>query len=419
MDNKLYVWVYLTDANSPSRCGEIDLVGGRFCRFSYAREWLENGKAFPLSPDLPLRAGEFEPPSGLDIHPIFEDAAPDAWGRRVIDKIHNPRRRSHIDYLALAGENRIGALGFSWSPDAYVSPATDQFNQADLAELMAAAKAIEDRLPVSERMMRFLRPGSNVGGARPKALIRNNNTSWIAKFEADGDIVDVAAVEYASQELAARCGIETPSAQLIPVRGRNVLLVKRFDRAPDGSRIHFASARTMLLAQGNSSQDMSYWALAETARKLSAKPKEDCLQVFRRMIFNVLIENTDDHEKNHAFLFGADGWRLAPAYDVQPQLQGVGYQQLLLGKTGHEASLSNALSEVGRFMLTQSEASHQVDIMIDMLLDWKDVFRNCGVSDQDIDACDRYMLKAPGVSERLKAVKGMMTEKPLSKALRR
>lgn len=200
------------------------------------------------------------------------------------------------------------------------------------------------------------------------------------------------AIEHASLRLAHRCGIDVPLSRLVRVGARNLLLVKRFDRQRR-HRVHFASARTMLIAEGMTEDAMGYADLADAARRLSLTPQRDCHQLFRRMTFNVLLENTDDHAKNHAFLYQNGHWRLAPAYDIAPQLQGIGYHQVRIGKEGHVPTLSNVLSEAGRFMLSPDEAARVVDGMVGLIRDWQAVFAAEGVEQHDIDVCAAYVLR--------------------------
>lgn len=409
MNNLLYVWAYPQDEPEPVICGVLELLGGRRCLFDYDPSWLEHPKRFVLSPDMPLRAGSIEPPAGLDLHPIFEDAGPDRWGQNVINKVFNPQRRSPIEYLELAGEDRIGALGFSRSRDEYLALPEQAFCAADLSDLVRAANALSSQMPIDDNLRQLLRPGASAGGARPKAIIRHENEDWIAKFDAEGDECDVAAVEHASLRLASQCGIDVPDSQLVKVGARNVLLVKRFDRE-DNNRVHFASARTMLLAEGIQESAMGYSDLADVARRLAADPKRDCEQLFRRMTLNVLIENTDDHDKNHAFLYKNGNWHLSPAYDFQPQLQGIGYHQLRIGKEGHVPAISNVLSEANRFLLRREDAEQIVEDILAKTRGWQTVFETEGVSRHDIDLCASYVLRpslflygvAPEVSVEIK-----------------
>ena len=392
MIDRLAVWIYPPDQHEPARCGTLTLVGGRVHLFEYDRTWLSRKDAFVLSPDLPLHWGVIESGMGRAIHPIFEDAGPDKWGRSVIDKVFNLSRVAEMDYLACAGEDRIGAMGFSWDEARYVAINERPFEARDIEDLMRAARAMQNREPIDERMKRLLRPGTSAGGARPKAVIRDEGRSWIAKFPAEGDAVDVCAIEHASLQLARLSGISVPITKLVEVTlGKHAVLVERFDRAPNETRRHFASARTMLLAQGIRPDGAAYSDIAATARRFSLNPRDDAHEVFRRMVFNILMENTDDHDKNHGFLMMDGGWCLAPAYDMQPQLHGLGVQQLRVGNLGYESSLENAVSDCGRFMLSEPDAREIVEKMLAILESWPQVYREHGVSELDIEHCQRFV----------------------------
>jgi serine/threonine-protein kinase HipA len=410
MNNDLFVWFYPPHGQEPQLCGRLDLIGGRQCVFSYAREYLSRADGIALCPDLPLRDGQYTAPVGLELHPIFEDAGPDRWGRRVIDRAFNPRRRAAIDYLALAGEDRIGALGFSASDEIYQVDQAPAFHRSDLPSLIEAARAVELQLPIDERLRQLLRPGGTAGGARPKAVIDDEGSAWIAKFAADGDAVDFCAIEHASVRLARECGIEAPESRLVQLGRSRALLVKRFDREPGGGRIHFASARTMLLGDGIPEEQMAYADIAEFARRFSPTPAEDSLQMFRRMVLNILIENTDDHAKNHAFLHqGTDRWRLSPVYDIQPQLQGIPYQQLIVGDEGTDPTLTNALSQAGRFMLTPAAAHAEVERILETVSGWREVFGESGVCERDIHELESFMMRdveLPPLSTRRRTKRG-------------
>ena len=392
-DDILYVWIYPEGLLRPVLCGKLELLNGRKCVFSYDEGWIEREGAFALSPDMPLQSGVMDPPAKLDIHPIFEDAGPDRWGKNIINKVFNPQRRSPLEYLELAGENRIGALGFSRSASEYLAMDGASFHVADLPELIRAANALSLQMPIDDNLRRLLRPGSSAGGARPKCIIKHRGEDWIAKFLADGDEHDVCAIEHASLELARRCGINAVESELVKVSNRDVLLVKRFDRHHEG-RVHFSSARTLLIADGIAEGQMGYADVAAIARRLSSSPKEDSHELYRRMVLNILIENTDDHEKNQAFVFHQGEWKLSPAYDVLPQLQGLGFHQMRIGKDGNKSRIANALSECERFMLKPSEAKAVVEQMYEQVKSWRDVFANSGVPQRDIEACGSYVLRS-------------------------
>jgi serine/threonine-protein kinase HipA len=392
MNNYLYVWVFTKDSwASPVLCGRLELLGGRRCLFAYDDSWLLRPDSFELSPDIPLRKGAFNPSQGLDVHPIFDDAGPDKWGKNIINKIYNPARRFPFEYLLLSGENRIGALAFSESSEKYLPLKSDIFSSAELDDLVAAVEAMRHNLPIDERFRVLLRNGSSAGGARPKSIIRHKGGDWIAKFKTQDDEYDVCAIEHASLVLAGLCGINAAKSELFSSGKNKAVLVSRFDRDGD-IRIHFASARTLLIAEGISEQDMGYSDMADISRKFSGSPEKDCHELFRRMIVNVMIENTDDHDKNHAFLYVNKKWQLSPAYDVSPQLQGIGYHQLRIGTSGYEPSIENALSECGSFLLKRFEAEQIVESVFNEISLWKSVFENSGVNSYDIDLCEKYIL---------------------------
>jgi len=393
MDDLLYVWIYPSGEDKPVLCGMLELLQGRRCVFSYDSSWLARKGAFPLSPDIPLGPGVVEPPEGMDIHPVFEDAGPDRWGKNVINKVFNPLRRSHLEYLELAGENRIGALGFSRSGAEYIMEKGASFNVVDLPELIRAADALALQMPIDDDLRRLLRPGSAAGGARPKAAIKHKNSDWIAKFPAESDQYDMCAFEHASLVLAKLCGVNTVESELLKVGKQNVLLVKRFDR--EEGRLHFVSARTMLVADGVVESRMGYADLADVVRRYCSSPEETCHQLFRRMVVNVLIENSDDHERNHGFLYRDGQWALSPAYDVLPQRQGLGYHHLRIGKDGNMGNIANALSDCQRFLLKPAAAELIVSEIFGKMLGWRDVFANEGVSQQDIKSFEGYVLRDP------------------------
>lgn len=391
-NNNLYVWVYSENASEPVLCGKLELLQGRKCIFSYDASWIVRPDAFALSVDMPLMQGIMEPPAGLSIHPIFDDAGPDRWGRNIIDKVINPLRRSQLEYLELAGENRIGCMGFSRSAAAYQPDRTSIIRETDIPNLLDAIHALNLHLPLDEHMRRLLRPTSSAGGARPKSIIQYKNKEWIAKFPAEGDEYDVCAIEQASLMLAKHCGIHTAESEILAIGKQSVLLVSRFDR--DSGRSHFASARTMLIAEGLDESKIGYADMADFIRKHCASPKDTCHELYRRMVFNILIENTDDHERNHGFLYQNRQWRLSPAYDVLPQHQGLGYHHLRIGKLdGNMGNIANALSESNHFLLKPAEAEIIINEIHGQVLNWREFFRKAGVMQRDIDSFDRYILR--------------------------
>lgn len=395
IDRALYVWIYLAGAVLPTPCGTLSLLpGNRRVSFRYLDGYLTRSDGSALSPDIPLRKGEFMPPDGEALHPVFDDAGPDKWGRMVIDREDNPSRRSEIDYLWYSGEDRVGALGFSDSPEHYQPLAKSHAFRADqLADLLEAARCLEANLPLEERFRRLLKQGTSLGGMRPKTVLEDEGKAWIAKFPSITDTFEVCAMEHASLLLAGKCGIAAPVSRLISVGKQRVMLVERFDRLPGGGRIPYLSARSMLIAEGYARSEFSYPSLAEIVRKHAHDSGQDCLQLFRRMVFNILLDNSDDHEKNHGFLFDGKHWNLAPAFDVSPQLQGLGYQQLGVGESGMESTIENALSGCASFGLSKATAQREIDLIAETLSRWPRIFAEEGVPPQDIESAIRFVMR--------------------------
>lgn len=396
----LQVFVYPRGALAPVACGLLRLLPGfTGTVFAYRADYLRRADAFALDPfALPLRAGDFVFPktqAGL-LPPAFEDAAPDQWGRIVIERTRGELpRRSEFDYLAAAGGDRTGALAFS----AMEAPLAEEDESAQgidqLREIEEAAQRIAAGLPVEERHRLLLRKGASIGGVRPKCVVREGEALWIAKFNARDENLDAVALEYAGMRLAAQCGILVPAVRKAALEGgHHALLVARFDREWLGAhfgRIAYLSGRSLMRGywqamQGEAVAEYGYPLLAEAMRAGCAAHslRDDLAQLYRRMLFNILIDNTDDHEKNHGFLLGPQGWRLAPAFDLSSQLHALGYQGMTVGAQGRASSMENALSECARFGLGVGEARAIIDEIEDALRGWEALYRECGVDEESI-----------------------------------
>jgi len=393
----LQVFVYLRGARTPVACGTLRLLPGFVgTTFAYHAAYLRRSDAIALDPfAFPLRAGDFVFPktaAGL-LPPAFEDAAPDQWGRIVIERTRGELpRRSEFDYLAAAGGDRSGALAFSLTQDSLAEEDEAAPGIEQLSEIEQAAQHIAAGLPVEERHRLLLRKGTSIGGVRPKCVVRAGEKLWIAKFNARDEDLDAVALEYAGLQLAARCGIAVPAARIAPLAGgHHALLVARFDREWLGAhfgRIAYLSARSLMRGywqtmQGEALSEFGYPLLAEAMRAgCSAQQlRPDLAQLFRRMVFNILIDNTDDHEKNHGFLLSEAGWRLAPAFDLSSQLHALGYQGMTVGTAGRSSSMENALSECARFGLGAAEARAIIDETKQGMQGWEALYRASGVDD--------------------------------------
>ena len=259
-----------------------------------------------------------------------------------------------------------------------------------LAEVVAKVNARE---PINDAERRLLSAGGSFGGAKPKALIDIAGEQWVIKFF-NNEPVDVPLIEHASMTLARQAGIATAQTRLVPLVGENALAVKRFDRVA-GRRVHCISAGTALRASvvEGLEPDFGYPQLAQLLRRTGdtsdGSNQTQMGELFRRMVFNILIDNTDDHEKNHALLI-EDPWsfgrlRLAPAYDVLPTNSGQGHQEFVVGLDGRDSTLSNAMSQCELFALRRDEAAAEILEVIAVVGRWKAHFRACGVATADID----------------------------------
>lgn len=386
LPDPLWLW-WLADPAAPRLIGGLRRVRRNAAQpagvsLEYAPAWLRAGPA--LSEDLPLKAGEFMPTEPDAAAGAVDDARPDRWGERVIRLLDHPARLSTLDYLYHVGDDRFGALGVSTSAEAYAprqhgALATLQ----DLPALHTLIRQVEAGEPVGEPLRRLVSPGASLGGARPKALLQLDGAAWIVKFGEHGDAFDAPLVEHATMTLAARAGIEVCETRALRLERGHAIAVRRFDRE-GGRRRHALSARTALRAAG---QEYGYPELALLLRRRG--PAEAIAaqgeQLFRRMVFNILIDNTDDHEKNHVLLVDAQQrYRLSPAFDVLPAAQALGYQQMRVGRDGAASSIDNALSEHRSFALTARRAARVVSEVARVLEGWAGHFGGCGVAPKDV-----------------------------------
>jgi serine/threonine-protein kinase HipA len=395
----LHLWC-LTDPSAPVCVGELHTARSvRGVSLRYAADWLASG--FALSEDLPLIDEEFLPSRRDSAPGAIDDARPDRWGERVIRFIDRPPRLSLMEFLYFAGDERFGALGVSTSAQHYLPRTIGPLPQwGDAAVLHGLTQRVLNGEPVSDTERRMLAPGVTMGGARPKALVQIDGHPWVLKFSEPGEDIDMPLVEHACMTLAARAGIEVAPTRPIPLpTGSHAVAVRRFDREP-GRRLHGQSAGCALQACGD---EPGYPELAAWLRRRGVSADGLHLrqqhELFRRMVFNLLIDNTDDHEKNHVLLT-RDGrqWWLSPAFDVLPSGQALGYQQMRVGQAGAESTLDNVLSMCSQFGLTRDQAVAEVRRVVAVIETWAASFRADGVRTSDLDALaaqiDRPFLRA-------------------------
>ena len=380
----LFLW-WLAQPEHPRYVGQLHTARAmKGVSLRYAPAWLHTGMA--LSEDLPLMDAEFQPHTRETAAGAVDDARPDRWGERLIRLLDRPPRLSVLDFLYYAGDERFGALGVSTSPSQYLPRCLSPLPQ--LADAQAIATLVHKVLagePVPEAQQRLLAPGVTLGGARPKALLNLDGEPWVLKFAEPGDAVDTPLVEHATLTLAALAGIRVAQTRPIALSQGHAVAIKRFDRV-GGRRVHALSANVALQAAGEA---LGYPELAQLLRRKGLAHQSHHTQqmheLFRRMVFNILMDNTDDHEKNHALLLADDHTSLilSPAFDVLPSGQALGYQQLRVGRDGADATLANAMSDSAQFGLTPAQAREQMRQVCAVVAGWQAHFAACGVSVAD------------------------------------
>lgn len=403
-ERQTYVYVQLpgTLSTVPAALLKMEkLRDGTFVgRFRYGDRYLERKDAVELDPfQLPLGGTVYEFTKLKGIPGAVRDAGPDAWGRRVIEhKLQrSPGDLEEIDYLLNGPQDGAGYLSFGLKLE---PPAPKRrYNRThQLAELVAAAEAIEEGKRVPRQILEQLEPGTSMGGARPKATIEDDNRLWVGKFPEKADRCNLQRVEYATLDLARRCGIAACNSRLQAVGGHDVLMVERFDREhTEGGYFRFGlvSGLTMLDCDENylDRERWSYPLLADQLRRWSEKPDEDRIELFRRMVFNAAVTNNDDHPRNHAVRRTARGWRLTPAYDLVPvPLVSLERRDLAMtvGTFGRTASVYNLLSQCERLGLRTEAARKEIESIVATIRNWREHFRGCGVSAKDVE----YMAQA-------------------------
>jgi serine/threonine-protein kinase HipA len=382
--DRLHLWL-LTQPEQPVLIGELNLVRStQGVSLRYADPWLRRG--FSLSEDLPLIDEEFLPEEKGVAAGAVDDARPDRWGERVIRHIDKPARLSLLEYLYFAGDDRFGALGVSTSPDEYLPRRLGPLpTLGDADQIQELIRKVLDNEPVPAEQMRLISPGVTMGGARPKALLDIAGEQWVIKF-ADGDPTDVPLIEHATMTLAQKAEIRVAPTMPVRLTHGHAVAVKRFDRYR-GLRLHSLSARVALRA---AAERFGYPELAQLLRRRGVTQGDAYVnhmrELFRRMVFNILIDNTDDHEKNHALLVtDSQQYELSPAYDVLPSGQALGFQQMRVGEQEADSTIANALSMSVMFSLGKDDAVSEARTVARVVGGWKEHFKSCGVTSGDID----------------------------------
>ncbi len=393
MTSEAFVWIHLPGRSTPVVCGRLLEQSDGGYAFIYGRSYRDRAEAIPLAPDaMPLGAGMHVGRRTGSLPGPIRDAAPDAWGRFVAEYRRGGRKIDELDLLLQGHDDRIGALAFSASPTAY--PVADP-PHITLAELEAAARGVQQGAALAAPLLDALLHGTSIGGARPKAMVCIDGRQWIAKFSSTTDQWRVVRWEAASLALAQAAGIRVAAHRLEQVNGRDVLLVERFDRdgtGVDPQRRLMLSALTLLDLDDTEAALASYLDLSDVFLRHADDAPADRTELFRRLVFNILIGNEDDHARNHACFWNGRRLALTPAYDMLPQRRAglEGRQAMIVGERGpggRESTLANALSRASRFGLDRDAAAGIAgDVLQVVQRQWQQHFHDAGVPQFEIDS---------------------------------
>jgi serine/threonine-protein kinase HipA len=389
-----FVWIWLPDATKPVVAGRIDLDSGLYS-FAYGRSYLARKDAIPIYlPELPLQRGVIAPVAPLLMANSLRDGAPDAWGRRVIinrltglkgDDARNVEF-DELTYLLSSGSDRAGALDFQASADTYVAR---EHADATLDQLLDAAARVERGEPIPQALDNALFHGSSMGGARPKALIEDGTIKFIAQFSATNDTYSVVKAEFIAMRLAALAGLDVAGVSLRAAAGKDVLLVERFDRTrvKDGwARRAFVSSLTLFGLDELSGRHASYVELADIIRARFTDPQASLRELYKRMVFNILVGNTDDHARNHAAFWDGRQLRLTPAYDICPQARNnpEANQAIYIADQNRRSQLEVCRLAARHFLLRDDEARAIIDGQVAAIREnWQSVCDEAGLSPVD------------------------------------
>lgn len=405
---KLYVYAdfdWLKDVELIGELGYESLRGADSYSFTFDNEWLRQHSDLFLSDDLNNYPGQQYTQPDKDIFGCFSDALPDRWGRTLLlrreqiaaaEEKRPVRRLSSFDFLTGIDDfSRMGGFRFKEDLDGEFINVSESLKippLEDIRELIAASAEIEkceenNMLPDRKWIAQLVQPGTSLGGARPKAnVVDADKTLYVAKFPSRKDDYDVGLWEHFSHLLATKARVNVAQTKVLATGEKyHTLLSRRFDRARDGKRIHFASAMSLLgLSDGdNATSGHGYLDIVDFIIQNCTDVDRNLQELYRRVAFNICIGNTDDHFRNHGFLLTAKGWTLSPAYDMNPTLNE--YQSLLISSTSNKADLSVLLDACEDYMLNRKTAEKIVSEVVEAVKEWREIAIRQGVSKSEID----------------------------------
>lgn len=376
--------------DKPIVCGVVTLdTKKQYGEFRYGKSYLLRSDAFALDPlNLPLNNSIFTTTNQNGVFGVLLDAGADSWGEKVILSLHNTKPKNALEFLLAGAGMGVGSLVFSLS--SYASKSKMNKNTlGDIPMLLKAKDAILNDEEIPNEAKKAFEYGSSMGGARPKTTVSDGDITYLAKFNRPEDLFNHTKVEHASMNMLGELPCRVAKTKVLETNNGDVLLVERFDLLGTHPTHHFISANSLmhLRVVNNSSliERYSYGFLAEFILKYSSTP-EDAPELFYRMVFNVLIGNTDDHTRNHAFMYSFKNkdWRLSPAYDVLPinanQQHGIG-----IGLDGRNGTIENLISQSQRFGLKPFKAKKIVQEVLELISQWTYYFKKHGVGDGDLE----------------------------------
>lgn len=395
----LYVWAWLPGAQEPTAVGTIGLDRrGQALEFAYASSYRNRTGAIAIAPDLPLSNQTITPPGALIMPGSIRDALPDGWGRRVLHARHPDltpadaalSARDELAYMLRSSTDRFGGLDFQPSPWTWTAR---EPSEATLDELHEAAQLIEAGMSLSPDLDAALAHCTSIGGARPKALLWDGATQYIAKFSSSSDIIPIVQAEAVAMDLARAAGIPTPPTRLVRSRGRHVLLVERFDRDHEQGRHLTVSALTLSGLDEMTARYATYPGLLQSLRA-SGPSTDPGPELFDRIAFNIAISNSDDHARNHAAFWDGQHLQLTPAYDLAPgnrsghtATQAMAYGTDAAGNPVNTSRLPTLTRHAGTYGLTRHEAQARVARIIAAIRDgWDDAAERAELTTPQRDA---------------------------------
>ena len=412
--SEVFVWIWLPGETSPVVAGKLTSQGSTYV-FNYGKSYLQRENSIAIyDTELPLHQGLIPLLPGLNIPGCLRDAAPDAWGRRVILNKKFGNKASGIDpaildelsYLIESGSDRIGALDFQLSPTQYEPRHS---SGASLEELIEATELVEKGIPLTSELAQALQHGTSIGGARPKALIESDSHKFIAKFSTSTDLYSVVKAEFIAMRLAAMAGLDVAPVSLKSAAGKDVLLVERFDRMATTNgwqRKSIVSALTLLALDEMMARYASYETLAELIRAKFKNAPGTLRELFSRVVFNIMVGNTDDHARNHAAFWDGSMLMLTPAYDICPQGRHgqTATQAMLIRGNDRSSRIATCIEAAPLFLLSREKAIQIIEKQISCIeQNWSIVCDEASLSEVDRNLLWGNQILNPYVFEGLES----------------